>query len=116
MMDKIDIKDASIAEEIRKNMAIATPSINGLMSNNGFIIRSSAIKTSNYNDLTLSGIHHINDNLMEAENNPGINYGILCVFSTGPYIFQIAASVTNNVVKYRTRTESANGWKSWANI
>ena len=116
MIEKIDITATGVVDSIRNKMEVATVTNKGLMSNDGFILRSDAIKTSNYNDLTLSGTHRIDDPRMEAENGPGINYGILCVFSTRFFVFQIAASIMNNVVKYRTRSEYASGWSSWANM
>ena len=118
MIEKIDIKDASIAEEIRKNMASVNSNQNGLMPSSGFIVRPVIRKDADFNSCILSGIHMISDSNLEAINNPGINYGVLCVFSTGSYILQIAASVllTNTVVKFRTRTEATSGWKPWTSF
>lgn len=45
MIEKIDIKDASIAEEIRKNMTVATDSNKGLMSNSHYDLFSIKVVT-----------------------------------------------------------------------
>lgn len=118
MIEKIDIKDASIAEEIRKNMASVNPNQNGLMPSSGFIVRPSIRKDADFNSYILSGIHMIGDRNLEAINNPGVDYGVLCVFSTGAYVLQIAASVlpTSTVVKFRTRTEAISDWKPWTSL
>ena len=68
---------------------------------------------SDFDNATLAGVYKISN--YGGDNNPNIDYGVLCVYSIGNYIIQTAYSIWGNKVVYRARTEKEL-WSSWMSL
>ncbi|MEL5895058.1 pyocin knob domain-containing protein [Bacteroides sp. GD17] len=73
--------------------------------------------TVDYNNFKNSGIYQIYDSSRGADNSPdGILYGVLVVFKTTYYLFQIAVEVRPTVMLAKLRTNSGTMWSTWKSI
>ena len=68
---------------------------------------------SDFDNATLAGVYKISN--YGGNNNPNIDYGVLCVYSIEGYIMQTAYSVWGNKVAYRARTEKEL-WSDWMSL
>lgn len=116
MMEKIDIKDASIAETIRGNMPVATGILNGLMSSNlvtGKLGSTKIINFDTYNGETpVIATKGINSGT--SPNGENSSWFILWQYSSidAPYKVQIAVGISSSGLYTRNYTNKGD-WESW---
>lgn len=78
--------------------------------------RKGYVPTSGFNDAISEGCYNITDLKEEYPNNPGINYGILCVAHSGDFVVQYAFEMfRTHRMFFRIRDEN-NRWQPWASF
>ena len=110
MIEKIDIKDASIAEEIRKNMAVSTENNKGLMDAGGFL-QMRAIGNGEYNTTINAGVYSAASGLAELGGIPGV----LIVFKGAVYSFHLFVT-SSCLLKCKTLRSNGETLKDWVDI
>ena len=109
-MKTINISNASIAEEVRKQMALATFNEKGLMGADGFLSGSSIINDANL--IKRSGTYMTSP---ESINTNVKTWGTLIVFGSYYVIqMQITASIASPI--FSMRTCIADSWSVWKSI
>ena len=113
MMEKIDIKDASIAEAVRKQMAVATPSLNGLMPNYYAPYDNMGEYNYDLNDIKKESRLLVSSTV---PNSPTNEWGICLVFRIGSgYTLQWFIEYFGCNASY-IRSFNTNKWSAWKKI
>jgi hypothetical protein len=95
-MEKIQITDANIIEEIKKAMPTVTSQAKGLMPMDGFFSKTSISKEDNVDELLTTGIYPHGFRLVTTI--PSSSYGILLVFKTQyNYVVQLDLSLNGTI-------------------
>ena len=106
MIQKIDIKDVSVVEEIRKQMSVATKNNKGLMSTNELI------NVGNIQHNNLEDVGSAFGYAFGTEDGSGL---------TGPFLslknytsaMQFKATYTGGTLKVRVYNQESTAWSSW---
>lgn len=78
--------------------------------------RKGYVPTSGFNDAIIEGCYNITDPKEVYPNNPGINYGILCVAHSGDFVVQYAFEMfRTHRIFFRIRDEN-NLWQPWSSF
>lgn len=113
MIQKIDIKDSSIAEEIRKNMAVATITDKGLTPITSCDLEVPKDTVSDANDIYSGWFYFSTPILNLPINSPGFIYAHRLFKSSGISI-QYCANYLNGELYIRTgNINIVTGLKSW---
>lgn len=72
--------------------------------------------SENYDNFTKNGIYQIYSGANITNSPDGISFGMLLVFKTKFYLFQIAIEVRPGDVAVKLRTNSGPTWSAWKSV
>lgn len=72
--------------------------------------------SENYDNFINNGIYQIYSGANITNSPDGISYGMLLVFKTKFYLFQIAMEVRPDNIAVKLRTNSGPAWSEWKSV
>lgn len=72
--------------------------------------------SENYDNFINNGIYQIYSGANITNSPEGISYGMLLVFKTKFYLFQIAMEVRPDKIAVKLRTNSGPAWSEWKSV
>lgn len=72
--------------------------------------------SENYDNFINNGIYQIYPGANITNSPEGISYGMLLVFKTKFYLFQIAMEVRPDKIAVKLRTNSGPAWSEWKSV
>jgi len=111
-MEKIQITDANIIEEIKKAMPTVTSQAKGLMPMDGFFSKTPISKEDNVDELLTTGIYPHGFRIVTPISSS--SYGILLVFKTQyNYVVQLDLSLNGTICIRGCHTSPSDGSVVW---
>ena len=119
----------SMAEDIKENEMTTVSSVDyvrGLKGKDSVLIAPGNLLSAlfqyrgdvseNYDNFINNGIYQIYSGANVTNAPTGIGYGMLLVFKTKFYLFQIAMDVRPSNISVKLRTNSGPAWSDWKSV